>query len=295
MKKKNSLSTDRCGYLFLAPYYIFFLIFIAFPLVTNVVLSFTNYNLKSISFAGLKNYRSLLEDDLFFISVRNTLIYVVFTVFLSILLGLLLALALNSAMLWGARFFRGIIYMPYVTSMVSISMVWLWLYNPTHGPLNALVEALGFSAKAWLYDERYALGAVIVMGIWKTMGYYMTLYLAGLNGIPGYLYEAARVDGASAVQRFFKITLPMLRPMTFFIMITGVINAFNVFEQINVMTAGGPMNATTTIMHQIYTRAFTEYRMGYAAAQAMFLLLIIVVFTMLNFRYGNQGQDLDVG
>lgn len=287
--------TDRCAYGFIAPYYIFFLLFVLFPILVNIFLSFTDFNLKSISFVGLENYRMMLKDALFWKSVQNTLIYVVFTVFFTMLLGFLLALALNSASLWGTRFFRGMIYLPYVTSMVSMAMVWLWLYDPTYGVFNVIMEALGLEAQQWLYDEKLALGAMIVLGIWKGVGYYMTLYLAGLYNIPAYLYEAAAIDGARYWQKVFRITLPMLRPVTFFILITGTINAFNVFEQVNVMTGGGPMNATTTIVHQIYIRAFTEYRMGYGAAEAVFLLVIILIFTLLNFRYGNQGQDLDMG
>ena len=295
MKKKKGVTTDRCAYWFIAPSYIFFLLFVLFPIVVNVGLSFTDFNLKTISFTGIKNYIALFHDGLFWKSVQNTFIYVVFTVFMTLILGFVLALALNSAALWGTRFFRGFIYLPYVTSMVSMSMVWLWLYDPTNGVFNVILEALGFEARQWLYDEKLALGAMIVMGVWKGVGYYMTLYLAGLNNIPSYLYEAASIDGAGYLQKVFRITIPMLRPVTFFIVITGVINAFNVFEQVNVMTGGGPMNATTTIVHQIYTRAFTEYRMGYGAAEAVFLLLIILIFTLLNFRYGNQGQDLDIG
>lgn len=183
--------TDRCAYGFIAPYYIFFLLFVLFPIVVNIFLSFTDFNLKSISFVGLENYRMMLKDVLFWKSVQNTLIYVVFTVFFTMLLGFLLALALNSAALWGTRFFRGMIYLPYVTSMVSMAMVWLWLYDPTYGVFNVIMEALGLEAQQWLYDEKLALGAMIVLGIWKGVGYYMTLYLAGLYNIPAYLYEAA--------------------------------------------------------------------------------------------------------
>jgi len=294
MRRTKRIGDDRCGYVFIAPYYIFFVMFVLFPILVNIGLSFTDFNLKSISFVGVENYVTMISDSLFWISVKNTLIYVVFTVFFTMVLGLLLALALRSAALWGTKFFRGIIYMPYVTSMVAMSMVWLWMYDPTHGVINVLTEMLGISAQQWLYDEKLALGAVIVMGIWKGIGYYMTLFLAGLNNIPAYLYEAAKIDGANAIQCFKHITLPMLKPVTFFIMITGVISAFNVFEQVNVMTSGGPMNSTTTIVHQIYTRAFTEYKMGYGAAEAVFLLLIVFVFTILNFKYGNQGQDLDI-
>ena len=275
MRRTKRIGDDRCGYVFIAPYYIFFVMFVLFPILVNIGLSFTDFNLKSISFVGVENYVTMISDSLFWISVKNTLIYVVFTVFFTMVLGLLLALALRSAALWGTKFFRGIIYMPYVTSMVAMSMVWLWMYDPTHGVINVLTEML-------------------VMGIWKGIGYYMTLFLAGLNNIPAYLYEAAKIDGANAIQCFKHITLPMLKPVTFFIMITGVISAFNVFEQVNVMTSGGPMNSTTTIVHQIYIRAFTEYKMGYGAAEAVFLLLIVFVFTILNFKYGNQGQDLDI-
>lgn len=295
MRKKSKIGVDKCGYAFIAPYYIFFLMFVLFPIVVNIGLSFTDFNLKSIDFIGLDNYKALIEDSLFWISVKNTLLYVIFTVFFTMVLGLLLAVVLKSTSILGTKIFRGIIYMPYVTSMVAMSMVWLWLYDPTHGIVNVIMEKIGLEAQKWLYDENLALGAVIVMGIWKGLGYYMTLFLAGLYNIPAYLYEAAKIDGASSLQCFWKITLPMLRPVTFFILITGVISAFNVFEQVNVMTGGGPMNSTTTIVHQIYIRAFTEYKMGYGAAEAVVLLIIVFIFTLLNFRYGNQGEDLDIG
>ena len=223
MKKKKSVTTDRCAYWFITPYYLFFVLFVLFPIVVNIVLSFTDFNLKTISFTGFQNYVDLARDGLFWKSVENTLIYVVFTVFLTLVIGFVLALALNNAALAGTRFFRGFIYLPYVTSMVSMSMVWLWMYDPTHGVFNVILEALGLNARQWLYDEKLALGAVIVMGVWKGVGYYMTLYLAGLNNIPGYLYEAASIDGAGSLQKVFRITIPMLRPVTFFIVITGVI------------------------------------------------------------------------
>ena len=143
MKKK--IGVDRCGYIFIAPYYIFFLMFVLFPIAVSIGLSFTDFNLKSISFIGFENYRTLISDSLFWISVKNTLIYVVFTVFFTMILGLFLAIALKSASIWGTKFFRGIIYMPYVTSMVAMSMVWLWLYDPTHGIVNVLIEKLEFN------------------------------------------------------------------------------------------------------------------------------------------------------
>ena len=295
MKHTRNAFTDRCGYLFIAPYFIFFLLFVFAPILVNIVLSFTNFNLRTLEFIGFKNYAKIMRDQLFWISLQNTLAYMFVTVFVTLLLGLMLALALNSKKISAVKFFRGVIYLPYVTSMVAMAMVWLWMYDPTRGFFNVVLKAAGLQAQDWLFDERLAMPSVMALGIWKNIGYYMTLFLAGLSAIPGYLYEAARIDGANSFQQFRHITLPMLRPMLFFIVITGVISAFNVFEQVNVMTAGGPMNTTTTIVHQIYIRAFTEFKLGYGAAEAVALLLIVMVFTLLNFRYGNQGQDIDIG
>ncbi len=294
MTKKSKLRYENTAYLYILPYYIFFMIFIALPIIVNIVLSFTDFNLREMSFVGLENYIKLFSDATFIRSVQNTIVYVVFTVGITIVLGLMCALALNNVAFWGAKFFRGIYFMPYVISMVSCSMVWLWLYEPSAGFINELMRLLGLPTQKWLYDERFAMGSVILMVVWKNLGYYMTIFIAGLNGIPSSLYEAATVDGANALQKFWFITLPMLKPVTFFITITGTVGAFNVFEQVNVMTSGGPMNSTTTIVHQIYTRAFTEFRLGYAASQAIVLLIVVLIFTLINFRYGNQGNDLDM-
>ena len=240
-QKKYSVDYDKCGYLFILPFYIFFSLFVAAPILINIGLSFTKFNLINLQFVGLNNYIKMFGDQLFYISVKNTFVYVVFTVLFTMLLGFLLALALNNSILLGMKFFRSFFYLPFVTSMVSISMVWLWMYEPSQGILNQAFLFFGMAPQKWLYDPKLALGCIIVMGIWKSMGYFMTIYIAGLNNIPEYLYEAAKMDGANSFQRLRLITLPMLQPVTFFIMITGTINAFNVFEQVNVMTNGGPL------------------------------------------------------
>jgi len=296
-RKKNALRQDNCGYLFILPFYIFFALFIAMPVLINVFLSFTDFNLKSMDIIGISNYVSMLSDPILGRSILNTLVYAIFTVGVTMVIGMLLSLAFtfNSILLVNAKYYRAAFYLPYITSMVAISMVWLWMYEPSMGVVNQLMKMLKLPQRNWLFDASTALGSIIIMAIWKNAGYFMTLYIAGLSSIPRYLYEAATVDGATAVQRFFKITLPMLRPVTFFILITGTINAFNVFDQVNVMTNGGPMNSTTTIVHQIYWRAFNEYKMGYASAIAVLLFVIVLAFTLINFRYGNQGQDLDIG
>ena len=294
-KRKGHLTYEPSGYLFIAPYYLFFLVFVVFPILVNIFLSFTNFNLKTYKFIGFSNYLKIPKDTFFIKSIENTIIYVFWTILINIILGLLLALVMNRKGIWLRGFFRATYYLPYVTSMAAISMIWLWLFEPSGGFMNAVLHLFRIPSQTWLYDENLALGCIIFMTIWKNLGYYMTIYLAGLTGIPNYLYEAAMMDGATPFQQFVHITVPMLKPITFFLLITGTANAFNVFEQVNVMTGGGPMNATTTIVHQIYTRSFTEYKLGYGAAQAIVLFLIVLVFALLNFRYGNQGQDLDIG
>jgi ABC-type sugar transport system permease subunit len=178
--------------------------------------------------------------------------------------------------------------------MVAVSMVWFWMYEPSHGVVNKMLGLFGIQGKLWLYDANWALPAIIIMSVWKYIGYYMVIYLAGLQSIPGYLYEAATVDGASAAQKFFRITVPMLRPVTFFLFVTGMINNFNVFEQVRILTDGGPMNSTTTVVHQIYTRAFTDFLMGYASSQAFLVLTVVAFLTLIFFKYGQKGVETEV-
>ena len=154
-----------------------------------------------------------------------------------------------------------------------------------------MLRVLGFSAGNWLKDPDIAMYCVVLVSVWKSLGYCMLINLSGIKGIPGYLYEAARLDGANGFQRFRYITLPMLQPTTFFLFITSCIASFNVFEQVNVLTAGGPLNRTTTIVHQIYTRSFTEYKLGYGSAIAMVLSIFVLLFTFLSFRFGSQSND----
>lgn len=152
---------------------------------------------------------------------------------------------------------------------------------------------MGLKGIKWLYSTDTAMMSVIITSVWKNMGYFMVIFLSGLQSIPSYVYEAARIDGSGAINTFFKITLPLLRPTTFFLFITGFNNNFRVFEQVKVMTGGGPENSTTTIVHQIYSRAFSDMKLGYAAAEAILLLLIVSTITLINFKYSNQGEDLE--
>ncbi len=292
--KDNTLYKDKTGYWMIAPYYIFLIFFIALPIVINIYFSFTDYNLRTLNFIGFRNYLRLFSDDVFLVSMKNTVVYTVFTLVLTMALGLMIAMVLNKKLM-GLKFYRASFYLPYVTSMVGVSMVWLWMYDPSSGIFNRILDSFGFKGQQWLYDANLAMACIVVMSVWKALGYFMVIYLAGLQSIPQYLYEAATVDGANAFHKFRFITLPMLRPVTFFLFVTGVVNNFKVFEQVNILTNGGPMNSTTTIVHQIYNRGFIDFQMGYAAALSIVLLIIVSSITLLNFNYGNQGQDLDIG
>jgi len=278
----------------IAPFYLFLLFIILIPVVMNIFLSFTNYDLRSMHFVGFQNYLHLTRDSFFWVSLKNTVQYTSFTLILSMAFGLAFAVLLNGK-IPGRRLFRTALFVPFVVSMVSSSVIWLWIYDPSNGILNVALSIFGVPKQQWLYDPNLAMSSIIAMSIWHLVGYNMVVYLAGLQSIPETLYEAARIDGATARQNFFLITFPLLRPVTFFLFVTGMIAGFNVFEQVKVMTDGGPDNSTTTIVHQIYDRAFNDFQMGYAAAIAVVLLVALTVLTLVNFRFGEAGTDVGIG
>ncbi len=274
------------------PTYLVYFLFIFIPVVMTIWLGFTNNDLFTRSeFVGLANFVRLFGDAVFLKALKNTAIYAFGTIIPQIVLALLLANSLNQR-IPGRKTLRLAFYLPYVVSMVSVSMLWLWIYEPATGVLNQTMRSLGLPAMRWLYDQDLALASLIIMGIWKMTGYNMVIYLAGLQQIPAHLYEAADIDGASALSKFSRITVPLVQPTTFFLFVINTIQSFSVFEQVNIMTEGGPNNATTTIVHQLYTRGFEEFQMGYASSMGVFLLGLIFVLTVLNFRYGRQGYDL---
>ena len=274
------------------PTYLVYFLFIFIPVVMTIWLGFTNNDLFTRSdFVGIANFVRLFGDVVFLKALQNTAVYSLGTIIPQIVLALLLANSLNQG-IPGRKTFRLAFYLPYVVSMVSVSMLWLWIYEPATGVLNQTMKSLGLPAMRWLYDQDLALTSLIVMGVWKMTGYNMVIYLAGLQQIPAHLYEAANIDGASALSKFVRITIPLVQPTTFFLFVINTIQSFSVFEQVNIMTEGGPNNATTTIVHQLYTRGFEEFQMGYASSMGVFLLGLIFVLTVLNFRYGRQGYDL---
>lgn len=293
-RKRGARRSGIAPYIMILPAYSVYLLFVLVPVFAGLAFSFTNYDFyKKMDFVGLKNYIDLMHDAEFVRSVFNTLYYAFFTIVPTITLGVVLAVLVNKGVK-GTKLFRTCMYIPNVGSMVALSMIWLWIFDPTVGFLNQVMNALGLPAQQWLFNEATAMPCLIIMGIWRSAGYNMVIALAGLQSIPADLYEAARIDGASELRQFFSITLPMLRPTTFFLLVTGCINSFMVFEQVNIMTNGGPLNSTTTIVHQIYKSAFLNFKAGYGSAMAMILLALTIIFTLLNFRMANQDNGTDV-
>lgn len=278
----RKISEAITGYLFISPWLIIFVIFSVVSLVYAVYLSFTNYNLlKPPQFWGLQGYLSVLDDDVFFKkALPNTFKYVLIVVPIQTIISLVLAFAMDQKLRF-QRFFRTIFYLPSVTSSVVISLIFIWIFAP-QGIFNQIT---GLTLN-WLDDPRTAFYVIMGMNIFTTSGTLMLIFLAGLQDISPSIYEAAQMDGANPIQTFLYITIPMLRPVIFFVVTVGVIGCFQVFDQIFVMTAGGPLDSTTTITYLIYKWAFrdTTIKMGQASALAVILTLIILGVTILQRR-----------
>jgi multiple sugar transport system permease protein len=275
---------DIEGYLFISPWLIGMVLLHLGPMIASFVLSFAHYEiLTPPRFIGLQNYRELFnEDPLFWTSLINTVYYTLGSVPVRMVLALGLAVMLNMKFA-GTRFFRTVFYLPSVTSGVAVATVWLWMFEPTYGVINNALRWVGIQGPPWLGSLDWAMPSIIVMSF-IYIGPMMVIFLAGLQGIPEHLYEAAEIDGASPFQRFLRITLPMLSPTIFFNMVMAFISSFQVFTNVYVMTRGGPANATTVYMLHLYDEAFRYIRMGYASALAWVLFAIILVITLIQFR-----------
>ncbi len=279
---------------FLFPSYAIFVVFIFIPLVYSFYLSFFKYSLLSYGapkFVGLGNYLTLLHDEAFWISLKNTLVYTVGTVFPTMAIGLLLAVIMNRQ-LWLRNLLRTLYFIPVVTSLVAASIIWSLVLDSTDaGLVNGLLIKLGIAPQAWLSSSKWALFSVIVMSIWKNIGYVMLIYLAGLQSIPDQLYEAVSIDGAGEIGKFFHITLPLLKPTTAFVFTTSMISSFQVFTPVYVMTGGGPGYSSNTIVNYLYQRGFQDFKMGYASTIAYALFAILFAITVLQKRY-LQAEDI---
>lgn len=292
-RRQNKLEVQNIGYLLIAPSIIIYVVFVIMPILWSVIMSFMDYNLKEYHFIGLTNYISLFKDEVFLLSLWNTIYYSLLTILPTMVLGLSLAMLLNRK-IYGRGAFRTLFYLPNILSVVAISMAWIYLYDTNAGILNMVLKSFNLSPVAWVSSTKLSMISVAVMSIWQGLGYDMILFLAGLQSIPEYLYEAADVDGAKFRTKFFKVMLPMLSPTTFFVFVMACIRSFQVFGQVLIVTNGGPINSTTTIAHQIYLNGFQYYKMGYASSQAVILMLIILFITLVNLKYG-KGGDIDLG
>lgn len=287
LKKKDALT----GWLFVSPALIGFSIFTFGSIIYSFYLSLTDYNLMTKpKFVGLENYiRAFTKDDYFYKYFGNTLYFVVFLVPIVLIISLLLALLINKKAGKLSNAYRVALFLPSITSTIAVSMVWLWIFNPDMGIINNFLISIGFSnPPMWLNSAESSKMALIIMRVWQMSGYYMLMFLAGLQTIPESLYESSEVDGANGIQKFFKITVPMLSNTTFVVIILLVIEAFNMFESIFIMTGGGPLGSTSTIMYYIYEQGFGNYNMGYASAIAWIFFAVIMVITMIQYKYRNE-------
>lgn len=271
------------AWLFLLPSFIGFAVFTAVPVVAAGVISLLDWNLFSAPvFAGLANFARLGADPTFWSALGNTAYFTLASVPLTILVSLALALLLNQG-IRRIAFFRSMLLLPYATITVAVAFVWIWLYIPHGGLVNAVLGLVGIAGPAWLISDTWAMPALIAMSVWKSFGFGMVVFLAGLQAIPTQLYEAARIDGSGPWQTFRNVTLPMLSPAMFFVVVTSIIGSFQVFDQALVMTNGGPGTLTTTLVMNIYRTGFENYDQGYAAAQSLVLFAFILVITAGQF------------
>jgi multiple sugar transport system permease protein len=295
--------SDRwAGYFFVAPWCIGFLIFTAGPMVASLLLSFTSWTMLSPpSWVGLENFERLLTGDSLFVrSLWNTTFYVLLSVPLATCLALGLALLLDQKVR-GMSVFRTIFFLPSVTNVVAISVLWLWVFNPEFGLLNSTLRFVGIEGPLWLQSETWAKPALVLMSLWGVGGS-MIIFLAALQGVPHELHEAAQLDGATPFRRFIHITLPMISPALFFSLIMGLIGGFQVFTQAFVMSGtaqpgseGGPSNATLFMVLYLYKKAFMDFKMGYASAIAWVLFFIILLLTLAQKRLGQRWVHYEAG
>jgi multiple sugar transport system permease protein len=290
----QSMTTMRrtealAAYLFIAPTFLGFVIFIAGPLLYSLGLSFFEWNIFSpAQFAGLSNYQRLLTDTRLMTSFRNTVVFVGIVVTLDVIIALALAVALQNRMPALLRyFFRTAFFLPVVTSVAAIAIILGFMLNTNLGIVNYYLQQLGFAKVPWLTSSQWALISIALATVWKTFGFDLLLFIAGIQNIPRHYYEAAEIDGANAWQKFYHITLPQLSPTLFFVIVVGIISHSQVFDQAQIMTAGGPGEATITVVMVIWDQ-LSSLRLGYGSTIATLLFAIVLAFTILQFRISRR-------
>ena len=291
MKRFKSLKTKNMliALSFILPNFIGFALFTLIPVLASFFIAFTEWNaFADPVFIGFDNFRRMTTDESLHISIRNTIQYTLGTVPLTIAAALGLALLLNKTAR-GMGFFRTAIFFPFITSLVAVAFVWSMILHPLWGPVNNFLRHAGMdSPPMWLASTTWAMYAIILASVWRFVGYYMVIYLAGLQSIPRALYEAAEIDGAGALKKFWYVTLPMLKPTTFFVTIILTINTLRVFDLVMVMTDGGPGRATTVLVHQLFNAGFVRFDFGYASSIALVLFAITITITIIQFQLGKK-------
>lgn len=304
--KSSRTSGFRAALPFLLPSLIGFFVFSLIPIAATLLISLTSWDgLSRLTLAsdfqgfmkqyyvGFQNYASIFTGDEFWQVIRNTLKFVVLYIPLMLVVSLGVAAILNSKV-HGVGFFRVVYYIPVITSWVAGSLIWRWVLNPQYGILNAMLSAVGIQGPQWLQSPQWAMPAIVLASVWKDMGYFGLMLLAGLQGINRDYYEAAAIDGAGRVKRFFKITLPLLTPTIFFVLIISMINSFQIFPQVVIMTPdGGPGGSTMVMVERIYKYGFTYYKMGVASALSWILFVIIMILTFVQMKLQHRWVNYD--
>ncbi|MFA6541747.1 MAG: sugar ABC transporter permease [Bacteroidota bacterium] len=284
------------AWFFLAPAMAALALFFVVPVLSALIMSFTDFdiyalgNLDVVRFMGFKNYSRIFETPLFWTALKNTMYFVIIGGPLSVAASLGTALMLNSKLAKFKSFFRTVYFLPVVTSLIAVAVVWRYLYHPAHGLLNYALSWFGVAPIDWLGNPDLAMPAIIIMAVWKNFGYNMLIFIAGLQNIPDDLYEAAHMDGASTWSQFKDITLPMLTPTTVFVVMITIIGYFQLFAEPYVMTQGGPLNATMSIVLLMYEQGFRWWNMGFAAAIAFVLFAVILIFSLIQMAIQRRMQ-----
>jgi multiple sugar transport system permease protein len=288
--------SSRAAYFFLAPALLSIFLFFFIPVIASLLISFTDFDiyalgsLSSVRFIGLQNYLQLVEDPLFWTALKNTFYFVICAGPLSIIVSLSAALMLNYKLVRFKGIFRLTYFMPVVTTLIAVAIVWRFIYHPKFGLLNYFIGFIGIDPIDWLGDPHWAMPAIILLAIWKSFGYNMIIFIAGLQNIPEDLYEAASIEGAGGWHKFKTITLPMLAPTTLFVGIITIIGYFQLFAEPYIMTQGGPLNSTLSIVQYMYQEGFRWWNMGYSASIAFVLFFIILIGTLIQFKLQKAGE-----
>ncbi|GIO85465.1 ABC transporter permease [Paenibacillus faecis] len=286
-QKMRSLQRGEtlAGLLFVSPMLIGVSVLVLLPIIATVVLGFADWNFvqgwDGIRWIGLQNYEHLLSDSMFLRSLRNNLIFLL-TVPVYMLISMVLAILIDRYV-YLKGYFKVAYFMPYISNIVAVAVVWQVLFQPSYGPINEMLKALGISdPPKWIADPNYALISIMMISVWISIGFNLIIYIAGLQAIPKDLYEAADIDGANAWVKFRRITLPLLSPTSFFLLVTGIISTFKVFDIIAVMTQGGPIGSTTMMVWYLYDTAFVNLKVGYASSIGVVLFAFVMLITLIQ-------------